>query len=193
MIDIHNINPRWDSVIVCLSKLEEIQNIIFQDQSSSTDIAVRYGKIVSHGPKSEEIESCPGITNGDEVLFTEFAGYYIPATDTDNLYKVIRGYDIIGKQMKEDQVIPTGDRVLIEVMDFTDPENGIIYNAKDPKLADLFYGKVVRINPLINRLNLSEGQLVAFPPYAGTTIRHYESADKKELKILVEYDILFTV
>ena len=101
--------------------------------------------------------------------------------------------------MKEDDIsnkdsaIPTGNRVLIELVDFTKLEDGIIIDAKDPKLADLAYGKVVKINESINKLNLTVNQLVAFAPYVGTFIRNYESEDKQALKIIIEDDILFTI
>ena len=193
MLDIENIIPRWDLVLVRLIELDNIQDIIIQDQSDSVDIAIRFGEVISYGLDAKTIEHCPGILKGDNVIFTEYAGYYIPTKDNKNLYKVIRAYDIIGKKMINDSIQPTGNRVLVELIDFTNPEDGIIYNAQDPKLADLTYGKILKINPIINRLNLSEDQMVAFAPYSGTTVRNYESKDKKELKIIVEEDILFTV
>ena len=101
--------------------------------------------------------------------------------------------------MKEDDIsnkdsaIPTGNRILIELIDFTNPEDGIIIDVKDPKLVDLSYGKVIKVNDSINKLNLSVDQLVAFAPYVGTLIRNYESEDKQALIIIVEDDILFTI
>jgi len=195
MIDISNVTPKWDLVIVKLSNLEATFNeLIIQDRSDSTDIAIRYGEVIAIGPLATTIEHCPGLHKGDKVIFTEYAGYYIASKDSENLYKVIRGYDIIGKYMEEKTLtIPTGNRVLIETVDFTKQEDGLIYDAKDPKLADLHYGKVLKVNNQINKSNLFEGQLVAFPTYVGTIIRHYESDENKELKIIVEEDILFTV
>ena len=194
MIDIQNVTPKWDLVIVKLSNLESlVDGLLMQTQSNSSEIAARYGEVIAIGPKATELQHCPGLEIGDKVIFTEFAGYYIATKDTENLYKILRGYDIIGKQMKEETLArPTGNRVLIEAIDFSQ-DDGIIYDAKDPKLADLSYGKILKVNDLINDLKLSAGQLVAFPPYAGTIIRHRESIENKELRIIVEPDILFTV
>lgn len=194
MINVEDITPKWDLVIVKLLNLENLQELIIQDKSDETDIAIRFGEVLSFGQLANQLEHCPGITIGDKVIFTEYAGYYIASKDNKTLYKVIRAYDIIGKKMNDETLeTPTGNRVLIELIDLNDQEDSIIFNVKDPKLADLSYGKILKINTLINKMNLSKGQLVAFAPYSGTTIRHQESLDKKELKIIVEEDILFTV
>jgi co-chaperonin GroES (HSP10) len=200
MINIDNAIPIRDLVIVKMLSLEAaIDDLIVPTHSDETDIAVRYGEVIHVGPNVQSEEHCPGLTKGDTVLFTEYAGYYISSKDTENLYKVMRGYDIIGKTMKEDNIldknstIPTGNRVLVELIDFTNQEDGVIYNARDPKLADLSYGKIVKINESINKLKLTIGQMVAFAPYVGTFVQNYESSEKKALKIIVEDDILFTV
>jgi len=200
MIDIKNVTPTTDLVIVKLSNIEAtVDGLMAQDHSDETAVAARYGEVISIGPLVGQELHCPGLLINDEVIFTEYAGYYIATTDTDSIYKILRGYDIIGKHMKEDNIlnkpttIPTGNRVLVELIDFTNTKDGIIYNASDPKLSDLSYGKILKVNHLINKLELSEGQLVAFAPYVGTFIQNYESEDKKALKIIVEENILFTV
>jgi len=195
MINVENIVPKRDIVIVKLLKIEE--SLFTPDLSDEQNIAIRYGKVTSKGSLADSLEHCPGLEVGDTVVFTEFAGYYIP-TEKD-LYKAIRGYDIIGKSMKEINdkkdldIIPTGDRVLVEIIDLTKDSDGLITNISDPRLADMIYGKIIKINPEINKQNLKVGQHVAFAPYAGTTIRNFESDESKELRIIVEHDILFTV
>ena len=194
MIDVNNIIPKWDMVLVKIVNSEKyIDNLILPNNSDAEDIAIRYGEVISFGNNATNIDHCPNLSIKDVVIFTEFAGYYVITADNENLYKVIRAYDIIGKKMYKDTIIPTGNRILIETIDFTNNKEGIIFNAKDPKLADLCYGKILKVNNLINKLNLSEGQLVVFAPYVGTVIRHYESDEKPELKIIVEEDVLFTV
>jgi len=198
MFDIKTITPTRDLVIVKLSNIETaIDGLLIKDHSDESDIAARYGEVISMGPLVSSDEHCLGLLIDDKVIFTEYAGYYIANKDSDNLYKVIRGYDIIGKYMTKnnildkDSTVPTGDRLLIELIDISDDD--IIYNAKDPKIADLSYGKILKVNNLINKLKLSEGQLVAFAPYVGTFIRQRESKEHKALKIIVENDILFTI
>lgn len=197
-MDISKVVPHKDSVIVKLVNIESINTgIIAPDMSGAETVAVRYGEVVHIGPLVGALEHCPGLAKGEIAVFTEFAGYYIP-TDED-LYKAIRGYDIIGKftnatmtNIKE-EVIPTGDRLLVEILDFAKTEDGLYLKDDDHRLGALFFGKVIKVNLLINSLGLTEGQVVAFPPYVGTTIRHYESDDKPELRVIVENDILFTV
>lgn len=200
MVDITNVTPTRDLVIVKITNIEStIDGLIAPDHSDESDIAARNGEVIAMGPEVDSENHCKGLQTEDKVIFTEYAGHYIASTDTENLYKVLRGYDIIGKHMKEDDIsnkdsaIPTGNRVLVELIDFTNPEDGIIIDAKDPKLADLSYGKVIKVNDSINKLNLTVDQMVAFAPYVGTSIRNYESAEKKALKIIVEEDILFTI
>jgi co-chaperonin GroES (HSP10) len=195
MIKISNVVPRKYNVVVRLLNLDEIyESLITQTASTEDRIAIRYGEVVSKGPDADKPGHCYGLKVGDIVIFTEFAGYYIPTNN--DVYKVIKGYDIIGK-IKDVKMVetlkPTGNRVLVEVFTEEDMLDGIILNnAKDPRLADLDYGKIVRIGDEANKLNLQTENLVAFPPYVGTTIRDYESSDKKQLKIIVEEDILFT-
>ncbi len=201
MIDINKVVPTKDLVVVKLLNLNQIQDdLLLQDQSSETNITVRHGEVISMGPNATLPEHCNGLKIGDHAAFTEFAGHYIASSDSQNLYKIIRGYDIIGITMKSnddtidvDSLTPTGNRFLVEIEDLTQTDDGLVINTSDPRIAELEYGKISRVSNLESKLNLTVGQLVAFPIYAGTTIRHYESEDKKALKVIVEEDILFTV
>ena len=200
MIDINKVNPTKDIVVVKLVNLEEIQaNLLAVDHSDETDIAVRYGEVISIGPDATLPEHCEGLIKGDIATFTEYSGHYVPTTDSEHLYKVVRGYDIIGKYMNVKDIenkanaVPTGNRVLVEIIDITEQNNGIIIDNNNPTLADLTYGKILKINASINKLKLAKNQLVAFAPYVGINIRNYESDKKKALKMIVEEDILFTL
>ena len=195
MLDITKIQPKRSLVTVKLLNLNEIyESLITQDQSSEDVIAVRYGKVISMGPEVDTKQNCKDLKANEIALFTEFAGYYIPTTE--NICKIIRGYDIIGKTTDVNdfnKLTPTSDRVLIETVDISKmSSNVILENASDPKLADLKYGKVIKVGPELTDTKLKKGQLVAYAPYTGTIVRHYESEKKQELSIIVEEDILFT-
>lgn len=195
MIDVNTIIPARNLVIVKMLNNEEyFEGVMTQDMSDSEDIAVRYGEVISIGPLATELEHCPGLQLGDVIAFTEFAGYYI-STNGDDLYKAMRGYDIIGKftgdMSNKENIVPTGDRILVEILDFTKSEDGIVLDSDDPRLVALEYGKVLKVNDSINKMGLKEGEVVAFMPHVGTFTRHYESEDSKALKIIVEHDILF--
>ncbi len=200
MIDIEKVIPTKDMVIVKLLNIDEVyEDLITLEKSDELEVAVRYGEVISLGPDVDSPTHCRDLKPQEKVVFTEFAGYYIATDDKNGIYKAIRGYDIIGKYMKEDDIttadllIPTENRVLVEIIDFTKEDDGIIVSASDPKLADLTYGRILKINKSINKLNLVVSQEVAFAPYVGSFVRNYESEDKKALKVIVEDDILFTL
>ena len=194
MIDAKLINPTRDKVVIKMLKLDEIYDtLITQAQSKEEEIATRYGEVLSLGPDVDKHGSCKNLKIGDTVIFTEFAGYYIP-TDSD-LVKIMRGYDIIckTKDVKDfSKLEPTENRILLEVVNPDSMQDIILADNKDPRLADLSYGKVLKTGPT-TELNLSPGDFIAFPPFAGITVRHYESEENKELKTVLEFDILFTV
>jgi len=198
-MDIKNVVPARDIVVIQLVKLDHaLEELMTPNTSTEEEIAVRYGRVLSIGPDVDSILHCKDLKVGEIALFTEFAGHYI-TSDDKNLYKVIRGYDIIGKMDKEYDIIneknlaPTGDRVLVEEIDTTIDSSGLIINESDPTKADLLYGKVVSVSELANTLGLVKDQVVAYPPYVGTVVRHYESDKLKTLKVIVENDILFTI
>jgi len=198
-MNIKNVVPARDIVLVQLVKLDHaLEELMTPNISTEEEVAVRYGKVISIGPEVDTIQHCKDLKVGEIALFTEFAGHYV-TSDDKNLYKIIRGYDIIGKMDKEYDVIdeetlsPTGDRVLVEEIDTNIDSSGLIINESDPTKADLLYGKIVSISKLANTLGLVKDQVVAYPPYVGTIVRHYESDELKTLKVIVENDILFTI
>lgn len=200
MVEIANVAPTSDMVIIKLLNLDDVyEDLITIEQSNELEIAMRHGEVLAIGPDVDSPENCKDLKLQDKVTFSEFAGYYIATKDKENLYKAIRGHDIIGKHMKDDDIlntdalIPTGNRVLVEVIDITKEQEDIIITTSDPKLQDLVYGKILKLNASLNKLNLTVGQKVAFATYVGSSVRNYESEEKKALKVIVENDILFTL
>ena len=179
MINVVDVNPAKDLVLVKLLAVDDIyENLITVENSDEETIAIRYGEVISVGPDVDLPEHCKDLKIGEVAVFTQFAGYYIP-TNESHIYKVIRGYDVIGKALK--------------VIDLANDDGGVIINKSDPALADLSYGKVLNISPVATKLNLKINQLVAYPPYVGTDIRAYTSEKERALKMIVEEDILFTI
>jgi len=198
MIDTNNIKPAKDSVIIELLKLEDVYDeLITTEASNEEDVAVRYGNVLSIGPEVDSNTHCENLKVNDTVLFTEFAGYYI-TSDEDRIFKVIRGYDIIGKVMSITDIsnsnfIPTSDRILVEEIETDSTSNEVIIETSNPAMGDLLYGKIIKVGDSVQNDKLKEGLLVAYPTYVGTVVRHYESDKLKILKIVVENDILFTI
>jgi co-chaperonin GroES (HSP10) len=120
MLDVKTILPQKDRVVVRLLNLEEVyEDLVLQHQSDEERIAVRYGEVIALGPEADQPSHCPGLEVGDQVVFTQFAGAYLPTDDTESLYKLVRGYDIIGMKKEKDKGddskwIPTADRILVK-------------------------------------------------------------------------------
>jgi co-chaperonin GroES (HSP10) len=199
MLDVKAIVPLKDRVVVRLLKVEEVYDgLVLQAESDKEHIAIRYGEVVAIGPDADSHGNCPGLVTGDYVVFTQYAGSFLPTDDNENLYKLVKGYDIIGKTDKMDNVNsnnfePTSNRLLVEVVDLEKEDGGIVTNgAKDPRLAELNFGRILATGPEATE-NLKEGQLIAFDPYVGTVIRAYQSDEEPELRIIVDFDAVLTI
>jgi len=200
MLDVKTVLPQKDRVVVRLLNLDEVYgDLVLQHQSDEERIAVRYGEVIALGPEADQPSHCPGLKVGDLVVFTQFAGAYLPTDDTESLYKIVRGYDIVGMKKEKDKGddskwIPTSDRLLVEIVDLTKKNDDVILNgAQDPRLAELHYGVILKKGEEANHVNVKVGDLVAFDPYVGTVIRHYESEEQPELRMIVDFDVLLKV
>ncbi len=194
-----NVKPLNDMVLVEVINLDDIQkDLITTQQSDEMSIAVRYGKVLAKGDKVNLPEHCKTLEIDDIAAFTEFAGYYV-VTKEKILLKLIRGYDIIGKckTMKDIEnlkITPTANRVLVEEYDMNAGSDLILTStARDPRLADMFYGKIIDVGPSVKNKDLKVGTIVSYAPYVGSIIREKESDEVKPLKIIVEEDILLIV
>ena len=187
--------PNDDMVLVQLLMPE---TELYEAQMSDEDtVATRYGTVVSMGSNVDKEGNCTGLKATDIVAFSEFAGYHVVTESTETMHKLVRGYDIIGKYMTEEdisntKVIPTEDRVLVEELP-QDTEGIILGNAKDPRLLDLNYGRIVSVGVNVKNKTLKEGTSVAYADYVGTVLREYESKDTPAIKMLVANDILLTI
>lgn len=191
--DIKNVDPSKDMVIIKLVNLDANMTM----QSDEDSVAVRYGEVISKGPEVDLPIHCSGLEIGEIAVVTEFAGYHL-ATNDGTLCKTVRGYDIIGKcktmeDIENSIVTPAADRVLVEELDINEGSDLILGSNNDPRLTALNYGIIKLIGPDLKDKTLVPGLIVAYPPYAGTTIREYESETNKALKMLVEIDVLLKV
>jgi len=196
MLDVKTIEPQKDRVIVRMLRIDEVyENLILQQETDEERVAVRYGEVVAMGPEADQPSHCPGLKVGDQVVFTQFAGAFLPTDDDENLYKIVRGYDIIGrkrmtKKNDETKWIPTSNRLMVEIVDLAKDDGVILNGAKDPRLAKLLFGRVLKKGKEAKNVDIVKGDLVAFDPYVGTVIRDYESDEKPELRMIVDFDIL---
>jgi co-chaperonin GroES (HSP10) len=199
MLDVKTIVPLKDRVVVRLLQVEEIyEDLVLQTESDEDRIAIRYGEVVAVGPDADSLGNCPGLKTNNYVVFTQFAGSFLPTNDDENLYKLVRAYDIIGKTDEMNDVNtsnfkPTSNRLLVEIVDLEKESGGIITNGgKDPKLAELNFGRIIATGPEATD-NFAENQLVAFDTYVGTVIRAYQSDEEPELRIIVDFDAVLAI
>ena len=198
MLDVKTIEPLKANVIIRLLDISEMfENLILQMSSDEENIAMRYGEVVATGPGISAPTACPDLKVGNYVAFTQFAGYFLPTDDAENLYKMIKGYDIVAmaegynNENLEEVWEPTADRMMVQVIKLDD--DVVLNGAKDPRLAELIFAKVVKKSKWSSLAGVGVGDTIAFDPWVGTTLREYESDDKPELRIVVDLDVLLVV
>lgn len=193
-----NVQPQKDLVLVDIHDaiLEKDGVYLGQSESKPQDIAMYFGTVKKLGPSATDDLNCPGLQEGETVMFSQFAGHHI-STREDKSFKVIPGYDIVAtvtdyKNIAEDNTTPTADRVLISVNFVDGTEDGLVLSedeVKDPRLTDLDYGVVLKVGPTTKKIQV--GQLVAYEPWCGVIAKRKRSLEDAELKLIREDDILF--
>lgn len=194
---INKIRPMKDLVVVEIIPKELAEDEVYMGDSQPGKFQVKLynGIAESLGPNATEDLNCPNLNKGDAVIFSQFAGSYI-STDDGKLHKIIRGYDIMAtttdlEKINEDTLSPTADRVLIKVQLRTIDESGLYFtDGQDPSLVDLSYGEIIKVGPTVLD-NFKKGDLIAYEPYSGETIRKKGSFKESELRVLRSDDILF--
>lgn len=192
-----NVNPTKDLVVVAIQSKEEEDGLYTgEDEATAYQIEVHYGVVEALGPEVTQPPHCPNLNKGDIAIFSQFAGSYI-ATNDNKLHKIIRGYDIMAtttdlNRINEDTLSPATDRVLLKVYHADVDESGLYLSGddqKDPKLVDLGYGEILKVGPTTN--GFKAGDLIAYDPYVGETIRKRGSTQELELRVIRGDDILF--
>jgi co-chaperonin GroES (HSP10) len=151
------------------------------------------------GPDATSKEHCPGLKDKDTVLFSQFAGHHV-STREDKFVKIIRGYDIMAtlediNNITDSNVHPAANRILVAAKYRDETDDGLILNvdeARDPALADLDYGVVLKKGPACE-LPIEVGQTVAYTTYVGECVQKQPEENVAEYRVLVEDDILFTI
>lgn len=196
---IDKVTPTKDRVITRILDRKVFEDGVYlggDEDASKQNVTMYYGEVEKIGPNSTDPEHCPGLQVGDTAVFSQFAGHHI-ATSDNEIHKLIRGYDIMATTTDittiDGTVLnPTADRLLLEILCVDVDEDGIVMSdadAQDPKLADLDYGKVIKIGPTCDA-GYKIGDIVAYEPYAGEVVRAQGDANTPGLKIIIEDDIL---
>lgn len=199
--DIKTIKPKKDLVIVDIEKVNKKDELYLGDSKGGEykKVEMYFGEVKSKGPEVTEPLNCPGLEVGDKVAFSQFAGSHI-ITKEIAMTKVIRGYDIMAilddlDNISEDTITPTSDRLLVALIDEDNTPDDELYlsssNKSDPRVSELVYAKVLRVGKSCKDTKI--GDLIAFSPYAGETIRYQLSAEKPELKSIREDDTIFSI
>jgi co-chaperonin GroES (HSP10) len=162
-------------------------------QSTKTEIEYYYGKAISLGDGCSGKDQCPELNEGDGLVFSQFAGHHTKTED--GFCKVVRGHDIVAilddmKNINENTIRPTGDRILVEIInESVIDENGIFNDSKpDPRQLATQMGRVISCAK--NAHQFETGEVVAFEPYVGNLIVNEPG---KKLKTVNSFDIIFSV
>jgi len=190
------INPQNFNILAEVTKLPTMVDGIYIGEASmatKTDTEFYFGTALKTGDRSIEADQCPEVKEGDNIIFNQFAGYGIPTTD--GYCKVIRGHDIVAivngnfEDMSVNNVKPTGDRVLVEILNEKLVQDGIYDDSKsDPREALTQIGIV--ISCAAGATQYEKGTRVAFDPYCGNLILNENDC---KLKTINSLDILYTV
>lgn len=191
--DVSKVNPKRDQILVEIVKvLENKDGIYLGSTTGANEISLYKGIIRRVGPKVQELKV------GQNVLFSEFAGYHVAIKDT-GLFKIMDAFSVLAtlednEEINDSNVTPTEDRVLVKVQSSLVDENGIILTGKaaqDPRLIDLSYATVLKTGLKATDTNI--GETIAYEPPCGETVRPNISQKQPELKLLREVDILLNV
>jgi co-chaperonin GroES (HSP10) len=200
--NVKKVKPAKENVVVRNIELGERDGIYIatEDPGDYKDSPLRFSEVISVGPLAENVDQCPGVKPGDTVVHNLFAGAHIATDDVAELYKILDGYSLIAilddiHKLNESTIKPTANRLLLAVKYMAETENGLFLSrdeAKDARLEDLAYGVILKVGPSC-KLGYNVGDIVAYNPYAGETIRQAESADIPALRVLIEEDVLLTI
>lgn len=156
--------------------------------ASKNQVEFYIGKVLSKGNTADSNEQCPGLKVGDKVTFNQFAGSACPTGDVYT--KIVRGDDIVAI-FDNDKIIPTNDRILVQILDEgVKNQNGLDYiEESDPREKQTQRGKIIgKGKNAISELEV--GSIVHFDPYCGNLI---VNDNELKLKTIRSFDILFSI
>lgn len=189
-----DIVPHNENVVVSIEVTEKSINglAITKELASKANVEFYIGKVEALGETANSNEQCPEVKTGDIVIFNQFAGAV--ATTSDNYTKVITGHDIVAisktTEMKLEDITPTSDRILVEILNENLSTNGLSYEESlDARDKQTQCGRIIKLGSLA-KTPLQEGTIVYFDPYQGNLILN-ETTQK--LKVLSYRDILYSV
>jgi co-chaperonin GroES (HSP10) len=190
------IKPEGFNVLAEVTELPNLNGEIYIGSgpvATKSNIEYYYGSALKLGDKATEESQCPELKEGENIIFSQFAGYGVPTTD--GYCKIIRGHDIVAKvtsnfeNMTEETVKPTGDRILVKIIGEGLVKDGIYDDSKeDPRSALTQKGEVISCGPEAKKYK--KGTVVAFDPFCGNLILNESDC---KLKTVNQFDILYTL
>jgi len=160
--------------------------------AGKTNVEFYMGKVLKLGENATDIDQCPGLVEGDYIMFSQFGGVVAPSKD--EYVKVIPGHDVVTISKQEDMnintIIPTNDRILVEILDENTEVNGVkIEESLDPRDKQTQKCRIVRLGSQVKG-DYKVGDLVFIDPYDGNLIINEPSL---KLKTVIYNLILFKI
>ena len=198
--DIKTVKPKRDMVSVEIKAKNEESGLYTGEVQDTNEpkVEMYFGEVVKMGPEVTDDAHCPGLKEGDKVAFSQFAGYHLITTG-EARHKVLNGYNIMAilddlDNVSEDTITPTADRLLVAIIDEGMEDEKLFISKSDksdPRTTELVYAKVLRVGKTCKDTKV--GDLIAFSPYAGETIRFQLSSTEPELKSIMEGETIFSI
>ena len=173
---IEDVIPRNQNVLVEIEKLKEVIDGVYVGNQNAVETDAQptqfyVGKVHKFGPDAPDDSQCPEIEEGKYAIFSQWSGQVMPTED--GYTKVIPGFNIVAftksLDMKIEDLDPTNDRILVEIIQDNKVKDGVYNNADDdPRQSVTQRGRV--ISCASNADQYEVGAIVFFEPTAGNLI-----------------------
>lgn len=188
------IQPQNFNLLAEILKPQETEDGIFIGAGQFSKIMPTFylGTAVKLGDKANSAEQCPELVEGMGVIFSQIAGYQVPTTNS--YCKLVRGHEVVAlvtnmDDMNKETILPTKDRILVELIDESVIQDGIYDDTKnDPRDGVTQRGKVLKCAAGADQYPV--GTILAFDPFCGNLIFN---DGKIALKTVNSFDILFSL
>lgn len=195
-MEIKDVKPQTNNLVVEVKKLDDVVDSIYVGNSNALEedampTEFYVGEVKSLGKEVNGELQCPEVVKGDLAIFSQWAGQVIPTED--GYAKVITGYDIVAItkdiKMTKDTIKPTGDRILVELVEDSKVKDGIYMDeTDDPRNSVTQKGKVISCAKGADKYKA--GTMVFFNPYDGNLILNQDGV---QIKTVNSRSILFTL
>lgn len=193
---IEDVIPKNENVLIEVLKLDEVVNDVYVGNQNAVETDAMptqfyVGKVVSFGALAKDKDQCPEIEEEKYAIFSQWSGQTL-ATE-DGYTKILPSFNIVAftktLEMKKEDLEPTCDRILVELIQEDKVKDGIFIDmADDPREAVTQKARVISCSKGADQYE--KGTIVLFEPSAGNLI---VNRPDQQIKTLNSRNILCTI